>query len=246
MAANKRYQSTGNVTTAPGAEVKAPTSTGFGDSRVFAEPQEPQRDWSRLTVNGKPIPEHLWNGVMPYSLTDQAIEEREQEREFEPSGIELGKTPELKHIEAFGDGIKAGMQPWETPDPMRELVDKYGSKGDRHRFLSPAKVEREGLRGWEPVMVTENGVKTQVKLGNMFLGRMPKERAAARDRHMRDRAHNQMVQANDVVKEQQEQIMSKARIDRMNRRRGVDDRDEGLVTHRGDALEMEDRDFATS
>lgn len=95
-------------------------------------------------------------------------------------------------------------------------------------------------------MVSEGGAKKQVKLGNMILGRMPEKRAKARDQHMRDKAEEQMVQANEAVQEQQEQIMSKARIDRMNRRRGVDDRDEGLVSHRGDSAEMNDRDFATA
>ncbi len=44
------------------------------ESSIHADPQEPQRDWSQLTINGGPIPEALWP-TMRYRYTDQGMQE---------------------------------------------------------------------------------------------------------------------------------------------------------------------------
>lgn len=66
-----------------------------------------------------------------------------------------------------------------APDPLRTLSERYVQPGFRPRFLSEARLNKEGSidsRGYE---VVKDGNGNPVKFGSMVLGQMPEERAQA-------------------------------------------------------------------
>lgn len=244
-----------------------PTSTGFGESKVFTAPEgtfeDPTEKW---TVNGEPIPFHLRHAI-PYENTDQGREERQQKimdnggparseflgekievpggfratGEYTPAqtirvdGEQIGKT--MLHM---ADDLKDGKQPWETADAMRDIAAPYQAAGRRVRYLSPHQIEKgRGLRGWEPTR-KDNG--DTVKCGNMILGWMPEDKAQKRDAHFSGLARQQMVDAQEQVQAQSEQIAKLSKVERISGKNG-EARTVGYERVRGDAREMDDKDF---
>jgi hypothetical protein len=250
------------------AAADRPMSSGFGESIMFNAPEgefdDPTEGW---TVNGEPIPSNLKHAI-PYENTDQGRAERQanidakggparsqllRERIEIPGGLsergeyiphqtfEVAADPIGKKLLQQADDIKAG-RPWEeSADAMREIARPYIEKGMSVRFLSPAQIERGlGMRGYEFVK-DENG--NNVMCGNMPLGYMPRDTAEAKQAYYKNLARERMVSVQEQVQGQAEQISSLSKIERISGR-GGDGRAMGFERSRGDAADMDDRDFA--
>jgi hypothetical protein len=191
--------------------------------------EEKPTDRSGWTVNGVAVDSLPDPHAIPYAITDQAIEERNARPNVRPpSGIRLGADPVEKAIQERRDGLEAGMETWEAADPFRETAERHVQAGHRPRLLSPAKVEKEGLRGWKPV-VSENG--DPVKVGNMILASMPEQRAEARERHYAGKTRVAVQKVHDKYREEHKAGMSELGGSRASR--GLPDPTEGLQVTRG-------------
>jgi hypothetical protein len=227
---------------APHDRGKDVTDPGFLASRMLNAPEgtfEDTLDWSKLTCNGQPIPRKLW-GQMLYAMTDQAAAERAAKRTTEPAMVTVLADASDKRLERYIDGAKNDIDPWDNPDPMKELADRVVAPDEAPRFLSPNVIKNSGLRGWEPKLVDKNGIKEPVSVNGMVLATMPKERKKSRDRHFAAKADAAMVKASDAEREETEKAIALT----LGRRRKVSAVDKGLETYRGDPANMEDRDFS--
>lgn len=194
-------------------------------------------DWSKLTVGGKPIPEHL-HGLVAYAATDQGRQEREAARIHEPSGLEFVADANDKLLKKYADGAKDDIEPWANPDPLTEVAARHTDPDETARFLSPRLIDNNGLRGWQPKLIEKNGIKQNVTVNGMILATMPKDRKKKRDAHFANLAETAMVKATDAEREQTERAIS---LTLGRKHRGVD---KGFESFRGDPAAMEDRDFA--
>ncbi len=79
-----------------------------------------------------------------------------------------------------------GMEPWEAPNPLKEVADAHVEPGMKAKFLSPKRIDEAGTRGFE-IVRHENG--EPVKVRNMVLGQMPASKAEQRNKHYRDQAN---------------------------------------------------------
>jgi len=132
-----------------------------------------------------------------YMQTDEAMEERNARPEVrEPSGIRLGADEVTKGCEKRKDDvIDRGMEPWESPNAMEDLIKRHVAPGFSGKFLSPNRIEKNGTRGFE-VVTQANG--EPVKVRNMVLGQMPAEKVEKRNKFYRDKS----ASAAKVIKEQ--------------------------------------------
>jgi hypothetical protein len=179
-------------------------STGVGDSRVFVDPDGPRDARTDLTVNGEPIPEHLTH-LIPYEATDQGrVEVNAGKTE---ARAQVLRDPVDNKIAAFGD---ESLEPWQSPNPMKELADAHVGPGMRARFLSQRKCERDGMRGWKPVINPATG--EPVKLGHMILGEMPEAKAIARNKHYEEQGAEDLREIYDEFNEKQTKLMRDAGI----------------------------------
>jgi hypothetical protein len=168
-----------------------PTSTGVGDSKIFAAPDgtfEPLRDWSTLTVNGEPIPENLW-ATLPYRFTDQGYEELNGGPKVRAQVV---AGPKEKGLERMRD-FRMAAPPEDCDlqaDPMKELVNTHIPPGMHGRFLSARRVGKEGngTRGYE---IVRNEKGEPVKYGSMILGQIPQEIADSRGQRNVKRSRDQ-------------------------------------------------------
>lgn len=250
-----------------GETARPATAQGVGDSRRFGGNYAPplqagEVDWSALTVNGKPIPSHLY-GLIPLHHTDQMVEAREASRDPNAPIIEFGLGPEDKAAARMRDGLLGGIplgegpmasesaEPWEGGiDPLGEMKKRHEEPGFRYRFLSERKIENDGWRGWNPVKTVKNGIATMAKMGNMILCNMSEDRAKKRDQFFRDKAETAMVKNQEQQAATLEQArrdgvlrISDKQLDKIARRRGQEGEDTGFQSVRGDAREMDDVDF---
>jgi hypothetical protein len=156
--------------------------------------------------------------------------------------LDLQADEEGKGLQKFADLLKDGIQPWDVEggDVFGEAKRLYERPGYRIRALSKRTIDTRGMRGWSPVR-DKNGKVAMV--GNMIVGEMPLERVKQRDAYMKKQSHDQMVSANDKVREQVGQIASASKLDRVARKKGQE-LDRGMTSFRGDAAEMSDSDFA--
>src|SRR5258708_18807057 len=185
---------------------KAPTAQGFGESQMFADPKSNQTSYlEALHINGKLIGENFAReqiALLRYEWTDEGIAERNEGKV--ESAARVTADGFEKACEARADHLSnESMEPWEAPDPMKELADAYVGKGMRPRFLSPVVVEKRarGLRGWEPVR-DQNG--NLVKLANMVLAQMPEEKARKRQRYYQEMGASQLDSHQSKQREEQE------------------------------------------
>lgn len=130
------------------------------------------------TVSGAQVPEYMEH-LIPHRHTDAGVEEFNAGKE--PARVQVTSDPLDKAIERHADADP--LQPWELTDPMQHLIDKHIQPGQRPYFQAPAVQQRQGDRGFKPV-VDERG--DPVKLGELVLTQMPEERARKRDKHFRD------------------------------------------------------------
>lgn len=145
------------------------------DPRCGANECPPRID-GKPTVNGQPLPVGF-EFAIPFANTDQGIWEKNQlPGARKGSGISVGKEPLDKAMDQRSD------QPWAQIDPLQAAVDRVAEPGFKYRALSERVCDKRGTRGWENVVDT-NG--DQVKVGRLFLGRMPEAAAAQRNEHYR-------------------------------------------------------------
>lgn len=249
---------------------KAPTSTGFGDSKMFIAPEgafERDLDWEKLTLGGHPIPEHQ-RGLIPYDLTDQGRIEREQTIEANggravsefplravdlPGGVGVAgniKASQRLYVDqtAAGNKIaeqvdlaKGGAMPWEYQG--NDAMSEV-----MHAHLKPG----ERGRYLSPQQIKKYGLRgwepvkgensEPVRVDQMILAKMPADVAVKREQYFARVAREQMVLSQDQVKSQAEQIASERQTKRMTRR-DRDEHDDGYESVRGSEAEMNDGDF---
>jgi hypothetical protein len=119
-----------------------------------------------------------------YQQTDEGIAEANEGRTG--TGARTIQDEFSKACLQRKDGItERGMEPWEAPNPMADLAKAHIAPGMSPKFLSPARVDKDGTRGFE-VVKRPNG--DPVKLRNMVLGQMPIERVKARNKFYQDKS----------------------------------------------------------
>jgi hypothetical protein len=183
---------------------------------------------SGLTVGGVAIEDIPGGHLIPHGNTDQGIEERLARPH---ASAQVTRDTLDKKIEERRDFRANELEPWEAPDPMGELVKQHVPAGFRGKFLSPGKIGRDGMRGYETVK-GENG--EPVKLGNMILGKMPETKAQARNRHYQGLGQQQMAEVHEKFNEEQQKLIRGAGVRSRARtpNPGVDD---GLQEVRGNS-----------
>jgi hypothetical protein len=186
-------------------------STGVGESKVFGggpevsdlQDFENPRHLANCTLNGKPIPEHLWHQV-PYELTDQGTAEYNQGKE--PVHVKIIRDEVHSQIGRRGEDlsrgkisvdasgvvsqeiIERGVQPYDASDPMRELVLEHVPVGMRPKFLSSRLVNTTGSTRGYTICRDANG--DPVRLGTSLLGYIPEERALAMQKQFEDKSRD--------------------------------------------------------
>ncbi|MBM3744174.1 MAG: hypothetical protein FJW34_00080 [Acidobacteria bacterium] len=199
------------------------------------------------TVQGKPIPEHLEHAI-PHRYTDQGIDEfnaaapRSQVRVRVKDGFD-------RAIEAREAAANDLIEPWSTPDPLQEAIDKVADQRPdmQYRALSDNVVKRRGMRGWDPAKDKRGET---IKMAGMTLARMPKKLAEKRNAYYREVGNAALRQAESTLQEQQEKAIRDAKVEGVSplKRRDVlrDTRNRervasvGLSLHRGNSREIED------
>jgi len=153
------------------------------------EAQEPQSASApELTVNGKPIPDHLKH-LINYAITDQGIADEaanRKERGTATPGISVVTSEWDKRLQAFADDKSVGNEPWQNSDPVeaaKSLVPDAGGKA--FHLFSEAVYNHSGARGFVPERDRSGNL---IKVGNMVLASMPTDKAAQREQHYMDLA----------------------------------------------------------
>jgi hypothetical protein len=213
-----------------------------GESKRFVAPEGtfPPTDWSKLTLNGLPIPETLW-GAVTYEMTDQgAAEKNAKARASNGEGwprIEHGADPDDKGIDRYGDELDDGRG--DALDPMAQAMAGHVPAGHRGRFFGPKKTHLEGMvrAGIKYETVLDKDGK-KIEIGGMFLGTAPTPVVERMLRREHEDARDRIGAAEDAVHEQNERIMSESGLTRVARRHrelegitGVTEEDGDAVTH---------------
>jgi hypothetical protein len=204
---------------------KKPQSSGVGESKPFiAQPGafEPGGiDYASLTVDGKPIPEHL-QGLVPYAATDQGRAEANAGKQ--PAMAQVLRDPIDKSVDHYRDDLSNDLPLEENHDPLRILMQRHTPAGHRGLFMSETKVSKEGMRrgvlDYEPVLAEIDGKRERVRAGSMFLASVPEGRAKQADKYYAAKAEEQQIAATEKVKEQRDQVLSEAGVARQNKRGG--------------------------
>lgn len=178
---------------------------GVGASKLNRDPAGPSvyEALAGLHVGGVPIETLPENMVarLSYQHTDEAIAKRNIGKVDSAARVTAG--PLEKNIAHRRDFRREQKEPWEAPDPMKDIAEKYIDPGMSAKFLSPAKVAREGTRGYE-VVKDDHG--DPVKLGQMVLGVMPKDRSQARRKYYQDRGKQRLQKINQQADELQRAV----------------------------------------
>jgi hypothetical protein len=148
----------------------------LGSYTPFVSDERPALIDGKPTVNGNPLPKGF-EFAIPFANTDQGRWDTNHGANMRaPSGITSGKDPLAKAMDQRLD------QPWAQVDPLKAAIDQVAEPGFRHRALSEGVCNKRGLRGWEPVLDAKGD---KVKVGRLFLGRMPEQVAEQRNEHYR-------------------------------------------------------------
>lgn len=170
--------------------------------------RQPAPPREQLTVNGKRIPEHLIHAV-PFELTDQGKQQLNQARDNGPS-VQVRDRFD-KQIDARADAGEGKLDPWMSPDPAKEAIERVAEPGFRHRLLSKDAIDRRGLRGWEIVQDPENGGPATMG-DRMLIGRMPEEVADRRNQHYRGQGNDAVRQAEEHFQTEQDRILREGEV----------------------------------
>jgi hypothetical protein len=211
---------------------KKTQAAGVGPSKVFAaEPGvfDETRDWSKLTVNGQPIPEHLW-ARLPYCMTDQGVIEANAGREPRRAEV-LREAPlasypadvltALKQEESIEQSVaryRESIELMEQEDPLGVLMKLHTPEGRRGRWMSDRTSATIGLRragmDYEPLLVDGK----RIQHGGMFLATVPEALAIAAEQHMAKKSVDLTKSAIATVQHQVDQVMGEAGLKRQRER----------------------------
>lgn len=175
---------------------------GRGNSKPHISSEPKERAEKVLTVNGEPIPAEFAHAI-PYGNTDQGI------AEFNDQEFVRDDAGQVKIIaDEFDQTIRArtdAVEPYEMPDPMKEIVEAHVKPGFRGRFLAPRVIEKRGLRGYE---IVKNDKGDPIRLANMVLGVMPEEKARRRNKYYQQQGEDRLRKATEQFQEGQERLSS--------------------------------------
>ena len=130
------------------------------------------------------LPTQVQTAIL-YQQTDEGFEERNKGKV--EAAARVTRDEFTGACQARRDGIKvSGMEPWEAPNPLKEVADKYAEPGMSPKFMSPKRLDKEGTRGFE---VVRNERGDPVKVRDMVLGHMPISKVEARNKFYRDKAN---------------------------------------------------------
>lgn len=212
---------------------------GVGESRVFAAAPgafDETVDWSSLTLNGQPIPEHLW-AKLPYSMTDQGaaeanagkerrrVEVLREARLESQTADELLRTMNDRTIAQSVDQFRESLELMEREDPLGVLMNRHTPQGHRGLFMSVRRCEeagrglRRGVLDYQPVLVDGK----RVAHGGMFLASVPEELALRAEAYYAKKTKEQTQAAVSTVQDLTEQVMTDAGMKRQKRRGDLPD-----------------------
>jgi hypothetical protein len=181
-------------------------AAGIPDSRRFggAPGENPLMDYHVGGVKVREMVERmsevdaaLWISRLTYHQTDEGIAERNEGKS--ELRVEVGAGPWEKSLEHRRDDVKQrDMDSWEARDPLKEVKDRHAEPGMAYKFLSPRKIQENGGTGSYEVVKDASG--EAVKVRGMVLGKMPQERAKARNRHYQDRSNRLITEMTEQYK----------------------------------------------
>lgn len=211
-------------------------ANGFGASKMHNAPAgtfKDGHDWSKLTLGGKPIPDHLMGGIT-YAQTDQGA--AEARAAFLANGgvysdvsVRVTRDRDDKRIDQYGSDLRESDGLTIVSDPLALAMRDNLPVGHRGLFMSEKQCAEKGmLRGvveYKKVLVKnkDTGAMEEVRCGGMFLASCPEETAVAAERHYDGINRERMDYAQDKVREQADQVMSEGGMrDLAKRRRTID------------------------
>jgi len=175
-------------------------TSGVGESKPFIASEEDRErlnpDIERIKdchVNGIRIgdlPEEqqaMVLAILPYERTDEGIAEAQAGK----SQVRVSVTDDelSKSFRRRAEFRATELEPWEAPDPMKELAEAYVRPGFKAKFLSPSVCDVAGTRGYE---IVRNEKGDPVRLGRLMLAEMPEEKAERRNRHYQEMANSRL------------------------------------------------------
>lgn len=182
----------------------APMTQGIGESKRFNAPEGtfPASTILDCHVGGmlvRNLPSQVQTAIL-YQQTDEGIAEANEGK------AEAGTTARVTRDEFTGacqarrDGIRdQGMEPWEAPNPLKDVADRYAQPGMSPKFLSPRRLDKEGTRGFE---VVRDKRGDPVKVRDMVLGHMPISKVEARNKFYRDKANAAVAEITKQYREE--------------------------------------------
>jgi len=200
---------------------KGPVKTPVATKRTLGE--DTPHPLSGLHVNGVPVdalPAARLVGLF-WAQTDEGIAASNAGKSKVKVAVVGGELDNaLRHKRDFGLNET---EPWLAPDPMWALAEQYVGPGMHPRFLSEARLGKEGnyTRGFQ-VVRKENG--DPVKLGTLVLAEMPEEVAERGRRHYEDKGNAAVKQVYAQAREQSEGLVRTARELGMDTTGGADER----------------------
>jgi hypothetical protein len=160
----------------------------------------PKEEW---LVNGKRIPDHLAH-LINFDMTDQGIAHSKATRKTPEPVVEMLSDAWDKTLARKGDA-----EPWDSFDPLTEAVDRVREPGFTYRALSTRVCDKRSTRGWEKVLDKDG---RDVKVGNLFIAKMPIERAEKRNAHYRAISEDAVREAAEQYAVGQEKIVRDAGV----------------------------------
>jgi len=169
------------------------TASGIGESKRFGAPEGtfPESSVLNCHVGGvliRDLPVEVQCKIL-YQQTDEGIAERNEGKV--ESAARVTRDEFTGACDRRRDAIESGMEPWEAPNPLKEVADAHVGPGMSPKFLSPNRLDKEGTRGYEIVHDPKTG--EPVKVRNMVLAQMPKTKVEQRNKFYRAKA-NQAIQ----------------------------------------------------
>jgi hypothetical protein len=189
---------------------KIQSAGGIGESKIFCAPAggEPfgVARVEQCHLNGVLIaelglaPQIL--GALDYWFTDEGIAEKAARPGLvEPSGIKLGADGFDKSLQERRDDVtEDGMDLYQARDPLKEVADRHAVAGMAPKFLSEKKIKDGGTTG--DYQIVKDTAGDPVKVRGMVLGHMPVARAAARNKHFREKGNQLLKAIGDTYKKE--------------------------------------------
>lgn len=149
-----------------------------------------------VETNSSTVPQDPMAAVaLPHRYTNAGIKRRNAKLRKEGR---LAKGPTVKivrdeldgQMQARKDAADGKIEPWSSPDPLQEAVDRAPHNPNmRRHLLSERVIKRRGMRGWLPVKDAKGDL---VKVGDQFLGEMPIAKANQRNRFYQETGNSQV------------------------------------------------------